>query len=31
MTYLHEGQQYLVLGVGGGDSPPGLGAYALPD
>ena len=30
MTYLHEGKQYLVLGVGGGDSPPGLRAYALP-
>ncbi|MDA1094755.1 MAG: pyrroloquinoline quinone-dependent dehydrogenase [Acidobacteria bacterium] len=31
MTYLHEDKQYLVLGVGGGDSPPGLRAYALPD
>ena len=31
MTYLHEGTQYLVLGVGGGDSPPGLRAYTLPD
>ena len=31
MTYLHEGRQYLVLGVGGGDSPPGLRAYALPN
>ena len=30
MTYLHDGRQYLVLGVGGGDSPPGLRAYALP-
>ncbi len=30
MTYLHDGKQYLVLGVGGGDSPPGLRAYALP-
>jgi len=30
MTYLHEGKQYLVFGVGGGDSPGGLRAYALP-
>ena len=30
MTYLHEGKQYLVLGVAGGDSQPGLRAYALP-
>ncbi len=30
ITYLHEGKQYLVVGVGGGDSEPGLQAYALP-
>jgi hypothetical protein len=30
MTYPHEGKRYMVLGVGGGDSPPGLRAYALP-
>ncbi len=29
MTYLHDGRQYLVFGVGGGDSTPGLRAYAL--
>ncbi|MDP6537325.1 MAG: pyrroloquinoline quinone-dependent dehydrogenase [Gammaproteobacteria bacterium] len=30
MTYLHDGKQYLVFGVGGGDAEPGLRAYALP-
>ena len=31
MTYLHEGRQYLVFGVGGGGTPPGLQALALPE
>ena len=31
MTYLHDGKQYLVFGVGGGDAPQGLRAYALFD
>ena len=30
MTYLHEGKQYIAFAVGGGASPRGLRAYALP-
>ena len=30
MTYMHEGKQYIAVGVGGAAEPGGILAYALP-